>query len=209
MPSKTVYGLQDTGVSWQAWTVRIKEIDPNKQTVTHSVGIETKEGKDVGIFGGIGSKYHRPYGSGKEEYYVENLLEEIDHPGEWCIDFTTQKLYLFPPEHFDENLLSIVSDTTPLINIINSNHIKIENISFKNHLGDGVIIKNATECLIAGCNFKNILGDALIIQEENKIEYKATTLNISVAPVLRYQEVTEKSDCLQTLNREQLFYPFW
>ena len=87
--------------------------------------------------------------------------------------------------------MSIVSDTTPLINIINSNHIKIENISFKNHLGDGVIIKNATECLIAGCNFKNILGDALI-REENKIEYKATTLNISVAPVLRYQEVTEK-----------------
>ena len=27
---------------------------------------------------------------------------------------------------------------------------------------------------------------------KNKIEYKATTLNISVAPVLRYQEVTEK-----------------
>ena len=81
------------------------EIDPNKQTVTHSVGIETKEGKDVGIFGGIGSKYHRPYGSGKEEYYVENLLEEIDQPGEWCIDFTTQKLYLFPPEHFDEKVL--------------------------------------------------------------------------------------------------------
>lgn len=168
-------GLWFTGywrIPWQAWTVRIKEIDPNKQTVTHSVGIETKEGKDVGIFGGIGSKYHRPYGSGKEEYYVENLLEEIDHPGEWCIDFTTQKLYLFPPEHFDENLLSIVSDTTPLINIINSNHIKIENISFKNHLGDGVIIKNATECLIAGCNFKNILGDALIIQggKQNRIQ---------------------------------------
>ena len=141
-------------------------------TILDIVGIETKEGKDVGIFGGIGSKYHRPYGSGKEEYYVENLLEEIDHPGEWCIDFTTQKLYLFPPEHFDENLLSIVSDTTPLINIINSNHIKIENISFKNHLGDGVIIKNATECLIAGCNFKNILGDALIIQggKQNRIQ---------------------------------------
>ena len=159
-------------VPWQAWTVRIKEINPIKQTVTHSVGIETKNGKDVGIFGGIGSKYHRPYGSGKEEYYVENLLEEIDQPGEWCIDFTTQKLYLFPPQHFDENLLSIVSDITPLINITNSSHIKIENISFKNHLGNGIIIKDATDCFIAGCNFKNILGNAVVIQggKQNRIQ---------------------------------------
>ena len=32
-------GLWFTGywrIPWQAWTVRIKEIDPNKQTVTHS-----------------------------------------------------------------------------------------------------------------------------------------------------------------------------
>ncbi|WP_303014125.1 right-handed parallel beta-helix repeat-containing protein [uncultured Bacteroides sp.] len=174
--AKTVKnGIWFTGywrIPWQAWTVRIKEIDPIKQTVTHSVGIETKKGKDVGIFGGIGSKYHRPYGSGKEEYYVENLLEEIDQPGEWCIDFTTQKLYLFPPKHFDEDLLSIISDTIPLIKIINSNNIKIENISFKNHSGNGIIMKNATNCLIAGCNFKNILGDALIIQggKSNRIQ---------------------------------------
>ena len=144
-------GLWFTGywrIPWQAWTVRIKEIDPNKQTVTHSVGIETKEGKDVGIFGGIGSKYHRPYGSGKEEYYVENLLEEIDHPGEWCIDFTTQKLYLFPPEHFDENLLSIVSDTTPLINIINSNHIKIENTKFS------ILYYDSIYCIIKHYNIE-------------------------------------------------------
>lgn len=89
-----------------------------------------------------------------------------------CIDFTTQKLYLFPPQHFDENLLSIVSDITPLINITNSSHIKIENISFKNHLGNGIIIKDATDCLVAGCNFKNILGNALIIQggKQNRIQ---------------------------------------
>lgn len=63
-----------------AWTVKIQEIDTVCRTVTQAVGIETENGKDVGIFGGIGSKYDRPSGSGKENYYVENLIEEIDRP---------------------------------------------------------------------------------------------------------------------------------
>ncbi len=151
-------------VPWQAWTVRIKDIDIEKKRVTHSVGIETQNGNDVGIYGGIGSKYNRPYGSGKENYYVENLLEEIDIEGEWCIDFMTQKLYLLPPANFDETLLSIISSKGPIIHIKNSDKIEIENISFKNHLDDGIVIEDAKQNLIAGCRFNNILGNAVIVR---------------------------------------------
>ena len=65
--------------------------------VTQAVGIETENGKDVGIFGGIGSKYDRPSGSGKENYYVENLIRKRSILGEWCVDFTTHKIYFLPP----------------------------------------------------------------------------------------------------------------
>lgn len=168
------YGVWFTGywrVPWQAWTVRIKTIDTKKKQITHSVGIETKDGKNVGIYGGIGSKYNRPYGSGEENYYVENLLEEIDERGEWCIDFKSQKLYLLPPKNFDESLLSIASLNSPMIRINNSCNIKVENITFKNHLGNGIIIENTEQSSVAGCSFNNILGDALIIKcgKHNKI----------------------------------------
>lgn len=169
------HGVWFTGywrVPWQAWTVRIKDIDTIRKRITHSVGIETKNGDNVGIYGGIGSKYNRPYGSGKENYYVENLLEEIDEEGEWCIDFVTQNLYLLPPADFDENRLKLASHNQPLIRIKNSCNIALENISFKNHLGDGIIIEEGNRCCIAGCSFKNILGNALTIRDGkyNKIK---------------------------------------
>lgn len=159
-------GLWFTGywrVPWQAWTVRIKEIDTNKKTVTHAVGIDTKNGKDVGVFGGIGSKYHRPSGSGEEPYYVENLLEEIDLPCEWCIDFNEQKLYLLPPTDFNEAALSLVWNNEPMFRLEDVSGVTIENLILKNHLGTGILSTGGHGNLIAGCLFENILGNAVFI----------------------------------------------
>lgn len=128
-----------------------------------AVGIETENGKDVGIFGGIGSKYDRPSGSGKENYYVENLIEEIDRPGEWCVDFTTHKIYFLPPESFDERQLSLVSHPATLFDITGMKNLKLEGIVLKNHLGDGIRIAEGEKNLIAGCSFRNILGNAVSI----------------------------------------------
>ncbi len=150
-------------IPWQAWTVKIQEIDTVRCIVTQAVGIETENGKDVGIFGGIGSKYDRPSGSGKENYYVENLIEEIDRPGEWCVDFTTHKIYFLPPESFDERQLSLVSHPATLFDITGMKNLKLEGIILKNHLGDGIRIAEGEKNLIAGCSFRNILGNAVSI----------------------------------------------
>ena len=47
----------------------------------------------VNISNGIGYKYTRPVGNKAEPWWVVNLLEELDQPGEWCIDFSRNKLY--------------------------------------------------------------------------------------------------------------------
>ena len=31
-------------------------------------------------------------------FYVENLLEELDRPGEWCVDKETATVYFLPPK---------------------------------------------------------------------------------------------------------------
>lgn len=150
-------------VPWQAWTVRISEIDTIRKTVTHAVGIETTRGEDAGVFGGIGSKYNRPYGSGQESYYVENLLEEIDLPGEWCIDFDDRKLYVYPPAGFDASALSLVWNNDPMLYLENVSGFSIENMVLKNHQGDGVVCNGGKKNYFAGCVFRNILGNALTI----------------------------------------------
>ena len=35
-------------------------------------------------------------------FYVENVLEELDRPGEWCLDTEDGKLYFWPPEPIEE-----------------------------------------------------------------------------------------------------------
>ncbi len=44
-------------------------------------------------------------------FYVQNLLEELDQPGEWCIDRETGTLYFWPPE----SLQPISEVTIPVI----------------------------------------------------------------------------------------------
>ena len=69
-------------IPWQNEAVRIAKIDTTAQTITLSVPVS----------GGIGNKYTRPEGNGKEPYWLMNLLEEVDQPGEWAVDFKDKKL---------------------------------------------------------------------------------------------------------------------
>lgn len=74
-------------IPWQNEAIRILALDPDQQVITLSRPIP----------GGIGNKYTRPEGNGRESYWVMNLLEEVDQPGEWCLDFQDRKIYLYPP----------------------------------------------------------------------------------------------------------------
>ena len=70
-------------IPWENECVRVAAID----TVAHTITLKKP------VPGGIGNKYTRPEGNGREQYWLLNLLEEIDMPGEWAIDYTDNKLY--------------------------------------------------------------------------------------------------------------------
>ncbi len=40
-------------------------------------------------------------------YFLDNKLEELDYPGEWYYDATTEKVYLYPPAGVDPNTVLI------------------------------------------------------------------------------------------------------
>ena len=88
---------------WQNETVRVGAIDTEKQTVTLAVPVSH----------GIGSKYHRPNGSGEEIYWVMNLLEAIDQPGEWAVDFQDKTLFFYPPRPLADSDILISDMESP------------------------------------------------------------------------------------------------
>ena len=160
-------GLWMTGfwrIPWQANTIKIKDIDIQNKTVTHLVGIGVGNNPaNNGPGNGIGSKYKRPEGSGEEPYYVVNIPEEIDIPGEWCIDFKRQRMYIWLPENASSKQLKICSSYIPLMKIENAANVTLSGIIFDKSGQNGLEVLGGKNVRIVGCTFKNLSGTGIIL----------------------------------------------
>lgn len=96
-------------------------------------------------------------------YFVYNLLEEIDQPGEWYLDRKTGLLYLYPPAGDDppDLRVSLVSD--PLVSLEDVSWLRLEGLTLEYGQWHGVSIKGGEHCLVAGCTIRNLSGDAVVI----------------------------------------------
>jgi parallel beta-helix repeat protein len=157
-------------VPWEPFTIKVKEIDTKDQSITLTEQPPS----------GMGSKYsavanEQPLwrtGSGKENYFAINLLEEIDQPSEWALDIVDQKLYYYPPAPI-ESLNIMVSDMkAPLIKFNNTVFLQVEGLQIEGGLGNGIDIINSNNITIAGCTISNVgaTGISMIGGNNNKLQ---------------------------------------
>ena len=147
-------------VPWDPETVRVKSIDPGSREVLLAEGIA----------GGIGSKYAKngELGDGKEPWCAVNVLEEIDKPGEWCVDFDSKVLYFWPPVKL-ENAKVYVSDfDKPVISLFDVTNVVFQGFIVEGGLGNGIEISGGSNNLVAGCTFRNLGGTGVVIQKGTK-----------------------------------------
>ena len=100
---------------WGNWQFAIKERDNSKRTLYFD------------SFGGF--QEARGCASGAE-WYVENIFEELDAPGEWFYDQTEMKLYLYPNGTAPAS--GIGTALKRLFNIQGSMDMPVRNITFMN-----------------------------------------------------------------------------
>lgn len=117
--------------NWHNWMIRIASVDREKRTITLA--------KDA--FKGI-----RPL----DRFYVRNLPEELDAPGEWYLDRRTSTLYFWPPGPVEratvyaptaENLVEVGSGAA---------WITIRGFTFECCEASAVRLVKAENCLVAG-----------------------------------------------------------
>ncbi len=133
-------------IPWENEAIRVKSIDTTAKTVTFAKPIP----------GGIGNKYTRPEGNGQEKYWLMNLLEEIDQPGEWAVDFPSGKLYFYPPEKLDGAKIVICDNDQPVIRISGATNVVLRQFTVENNLGHGIEIDDGVSNLVAGCTVRNV-----------------------------------------------------
>ena len=108
------------------------------------------------------------YGVRKDQrFYVFNLLEEIDSPGEWFLDRKSGMLYFYPPSEIENADIKLSMLTDPLVVMTGSNNILFEKITFNVSRGHGVQILNGRNNLIAGCTFRRLGRKAVVIGNDN------------------------------------------
>ena len=138
-------------VGWEDPAIRVASIDPSKTQITFAAGIS----------GGIGNKYTRPAGNGKEPWCALNLIEEIDRPGEWAIDFDSQTLFFWPPAAQGELMVSQLDQ--PLISATGTAQVQFIGLTLEGSLGDGVVLENVDTVFVAGCSFRNLAKNGVIL----------------------------------------------
>jgi hypothetical protein len=143
-------------VPWSPTALRVSSIDPTTRAITLAVPIG----------GGIGSKYAKgtALGDGKEPWWAVNLLEEIDIPGEWCVDFQAQKLYLWPPSSPAEASFSVADMEAPMVVAQGVNRLVFEGLAFEQGLGSAIEIRGGEDVLVAGCAFRSLGGNGVVIR---------------------------------------------
>ena len=96
------------------------------------------------------------FGSGLkfQRWYVYNILEEVDEPGEYYIDRTTGKLYFYLSEEIKKLEISVLEK--PLVSIKGASNIQFSGIQFECSRGMGVYMERTENNLIKDCTFKNL-----------------------------------------------------
>lgn len=122
--------------------------------------------------GGMGHKYvsnqlpnGTRVGSGKEDYYFLNILEEISHPEEFSVDYKDQKLYYFPERNISTKETIVLGDRFDVINIRDARHISFIDIDIVGGLEDGIDAERCDFLGIYGCKIREVVGVGIKVND--------------------------------------------
>jgi parallel beta-helix repeat protein len=87
--------------------------------------------------------------------FFQNILAELDQPGEWYLDRKDGFLYFWPPQTLKEGDVE-VSYIDKLLSIENANNIRISNITFENVRGNAITLNGGHHVVIANSIIRNI-----------------------------------------------------
>jgi hypothetical protein len=99
---------------------------------------------------------NNPYGYRENmPYYVFNLLEEIDLPGEWYLDRTNAKLYFYPPEGIDLNTVKVRLSAFPkeFLNVKDVSFTAFYGLTFEEGSGTAGFVTGGEAVRFVGCGF--------------------------------------------------------
>ncbi|MDF2717994.1 MAG: hypothetical protein K0R28_4919, partial [Paenibacillus sp.] len=137
------------GYSWEWSYNKIASIDAANKTIT------LQYGEMSGIFKNWYPDFH----------FAENLLEEIDAPGEYYIDRTSGVLYLLPNAAFlnGHGDITVTTLKEPMITTIGASHIRFEELMLEYGRDTAAVIIGGSNVTISKSDISNFTGGAVYV----------------------------------------------
>jgi hypothetical protein len=88
-------------------------------------------------------------------YYVLNLVEEIDRPGEYVVDTASGMLYFWPPAPI-ESAPAYVSLINTVVSAVNVSYVSLQGLTIEQARGGGIEMKGGSHNRIAACTLRNL-----------------------------------------------------
>ncbi|MBI3923559.1 MAG: right-handed parallel beta-helix repeat-containing protein [Armatimonadetes bacterium] len=173
------------GYDWANNIIPIKTVDEQNRviTLTHSTTQFTNPP--------LPFNYPTPFNP-NQRFRVENVLEELDQPGEWCLDSEEGKLYFWPPDESIEQTEVVVPLLEGLVALHGASYLTISGFTFTEtnggdnfhhegcegvgamfpmpgwkYCGDVVHLKGAEHCRIQDNRFHNVGGNGVYLEGHN------------------------------------------
>ncbi len=120
---------------------------------------------------GNGNPAHENKGStAGQPFYMFNLLEEIDVPGEWYLERTDGKLYYYPQENLRGTAL-LTTMVDAMFNLDGASHIKFRKLIFNGHRSDAIKLEGCDSITFELCELTQIGNQAIVAMMSKNCKY--------------------------------------
>lgn len=124
------------------------------------------------------------WGAAERRFFAQNLLEELDVPGEWYIDRKAHKLYLYPEGDLKGDSVVLATLTEPMIRMKGVSHVAIRELRFEfAHSYDGLSIRDCEGVEVAGCVIANVAGSGISVSGKECVVRSCDLYNLGKAGV--------------------------
>jgi len=88
-------------------------------------------------------------------FYAENVLTELDSPGEWYLDRDTGLLYFWPPASLTSGK-AVVSVVRDLFRLSDVSHVTFRHLLIEAGRGSAIVVKGGSGVRVVGCTIRNM-----------------------------------------------------
>jgi len=146
------------GYSWEWSYNKVASIDTVNKTITLAYG------EMSGLFTNWYPDFH----------FAQNLLEEIDMPGEYFIDRSQGIMYFLPTAAFQKKAnpeITVTMLKTPMINTVNTSHVTFEDLIMENGRDSAVVIMGGNHVQIVHVEIRNFTEGGVRINTQSRWLY--------------------------------------